>query len=250
MAFDGAFELAFDLALEHGRAVGVVIPDAPEAVDALAATLPGPERARAFELPMARRRTYTGGRVAMHAALGRLGVRVDTVASDERGAPVLPPGVAGSITHKERLAAALVAFEASARLGVDLEMDAPRRQDIASRVLRDSEREELAGLGELERGREVLLRFSAKEAVYKALDPYVRRYVDFKEVAVSPRPDGTAAVAMHLRSRGDRLDGGDRADRDEAGPEGEGPFAVAVGWRRFDGVVLTTARVDRVRGAG
>ena len=101
-----------------------------------------------------------------------------------------------------------------------------RSLDIASRVLRDAERDELAGLDETDRAREVLLRFSAKEAIYKALDPFVRRYVDFKEMSVSPGPDGAAVVTPYLR-------------------EGEGPFAIEVRWRRFDGFILTSARVER-----
>ena len=162
----------------------------------------------------------------MREALGRLHLPLAEVPSDDRGAPVLPPGVAGSITHKERVAAALVAFESSARVGVDVEMDLVRSYDIGSRVLRDVERDELAPLDEAARAREVLLRFSAKEAIYKALDPFVRRYVDFKEMGVTPRADGAALVTSYLR-------------------QGEGPFAIEVRWRRFDGMVLTTARVER-----
>jgi enterobactin synthetase component D len=219
-------DLAFDLVLEHGRCVGVRIPPADAEVEALAATLAPEELARAMDLPRPRRRTWTGGRVAMREALARLGLAVPVVATDDRGAPVLPAGVAGSITHKERLAAAIVAFEPSARVGVDLEMDVPRTHDIAARVLRDAERDELAGLDAVARAREVLLRFSAKEAIYKAIDPYVRRYVDFKEMSVSPSADGGAVVTPHLR-------------------DGEGPFVIEVRWRRFDGIVLTTARVER-----
>ena len=40
------------------------------------------------------------------------------------------------------------------------------------------------------------------------------------------QPDGTAVVATALR-------------------ENEGPFVIEVCWRRFDGIVLTTARVRR-----
>jgi hypothetical protein len=55
----------------------------------------------------------------------------------------------------------------------------------------------------------------------------VRRYVGFKEMSVSPRPGGGALVTPHLR-------------------EGEGPFAIDARWLRFDGIVLTTARIVRV----
>jgi phosphopantetheinyl transferase len=56
----------------------------------------------------------------------------------------------------------MVAVESTARVGVDV--DVARSHDIASRVLRDAECDELAGLDDDDRGREVLLRFSAKEA--------------------------------------------------------------------------------------
>jgi enterobactin synthetase component D len=224
-------DIAFDLALEHGRCVGVRIPAADADLDALGrAALSPEERGRAEGMPGPRRRTWVGGRAAMREALVRLGSAPATVPSDDRGAPVLPAGIAGSVTHKEGLAAALVAREQRARVGVDLELDVVRTQDIASRVLTPGEMAEIAHLGASDRAREVLLRFSAKEAVYKALDPFVRRYVGFGEVAVSPRDDGTALVTAVLA-------------------DGEGPFVIEVRWRRFDGIVLTTARVTRVAGA-
>jgi enterobactin synthetase component D len=221
-------DIAFELTLEHGTCVGVRIPAAGAALDALAQEALSPEeRARAAGLPPPRRRTWVGGRAAMREALIRAGFSPVGVPSNDRGAPVLPPGIAGSITHKEDLAAALVARESLARVGVDVELDVVRSHDIASRVLTPDERVEIAHLDERGRAREVLLRFSAKEAVYKALDPFVRRYVGFGEIAVSPLEDGTARVTPGL-------------------PVGEGPFAIEVRWRRFDGIVLTTARVERV----
>lgn len=219
-----AVDIAFDLALEHGRCLGVRIPGDDAALDALAEAVSPEERSRAASMPGLRRRTWLGGRAAMHEALSRLGVTPVAVPSDDRGAPILPAGLAGSITHKERVAAALVAHESTARVGVDVEMDVPRSPDIGRRVLTADEMAEIAPMAEDERAREVLLRFSAKEAIYKALDPFVRRYVGFLEVALTPRPDGTAVVVQALR-------------------ENEGPFAVEVRWRRFDGLVLTTARV-------
>ena len=230
--------VAFDLSLEHGRCVGVRIPSAEADLDALVrGSLWPAERDRALAMPLRRRRTWTGGRAAMREALARAGAAPGAVASDDRGAPVLPQGVSGSITHKETLAAALVAFEARARVGVDVELDAPRSLDIAPRILTPAELEAIADLDPEARAREVLLRFSAKEAVYKALDPFLRRYIGFLEVEVAPRPDGTAGFTSHL-------------------PPGEGPFHVDVRWRRFDtplpaasrpflpGIVLTTARAE------
>ncbi len=222
-------DIAFDLTLEHGKCVGVRIPAAGAALDALArAALSPDEQARAAAMPVPRRRTWVGGRAAMREALIRAGLPPVFVPSDDRGAPVLPAGVSGSVTHKEALAAALVASESLARVGVDLELDIVRSQDIASRILTPDEIAEMAHLDADDRAREVLLRFSAKEAVYKALDPFVRRYVGFHEIALSPRADGTARVTSGL-------------------PASEGPFVFEVRWRRFDGIVLTTARVTLAR---
>jgi len=145
-----AADIAFDLALEHGRCVGVRIPTADAALDALAGALSPAERSRAAGMPMPRRRTWVGGRAAMREALDRLGLTPVAIASDDRGAPVLPAGVTGSITHKEGLAAALVALVAlvapasSARVGVDVEHDIVRSQDIASRILTPAELAEMA----------------------------------------------------------------------------------------------------------
>jgi phosphopantetheine--protein transferase-like protein len=109
---------------------------------------------------------------------------------------------------------------------VDVETDVERKHDIARRVLTDAERDAIVGLDDRARARAITVRFSAKEAIYKALDPFVRRYVAFDEVAVSPLPGGDARVVATLRA-------------------GEGPFAIAATWRVFDGLVLTTARVSR-----
>jgi 4'-phosphopantetheinyl transferase EntD len=223
-------DVAFDLTLEFGRGggrcVGVRIPQTDAALDELIASHLAPEeQAKAAGLPRPRRRTWAGGRAAMHEALARLGHPLADVGSDDRGAPQMPSGVLGSITHKEELAAALVVgADARGSVGVDLEMDVVRGHDIAARVLTPAELQEIAHLDADARAREVLLRFSAKEAVYKAIDPYVRRYVGFLEVEVSPRADGSAVVRERLR-------------------DGEGPFRLEVTWRRFDGIVLTAARV-------
>ncbi|MBV9947319.1 MAG: 4'-phosphopantetheinyl transferase superfamily protein [Myxococcales bacterium] len=219
-------EIAFDLALEHGRCVGVRLPESGADVDALASEWLAPgERAFAESLSPLRRRSWVGGRAALRATLQRLGLVCPAVLADARGAPALPEGILGSISHKQRLAVALVAGGGPGEaLGVDLEVDAPARVDIASRVLTLEEAEELAGLDAMARAREVILRFSAKESIYKALDPFVRRYVDFLEVSLRPRPDGSAEVVARLR-------------------QGEGPFMIEPRWRRLDGLVLTTARV-------
>jgi enterobactin synthetase component D len=220
-------DIAFDLCLDHGRCVGIHLPDGELAAGQ---TLPPEEQAFAASLTVVRRRTWVGGRVALRHALERAGLDAPPVLVDARGAPAFPQGIVGSISHKETLAVALVACEAtdrSARVGVDVELDAPGAFDIASKVLTDAEFDEVAELERPSRAREVLLRFSAKEAIYKALDPFVRRYVAFKEIAVRPLANGSADVRWHLPTR-------------------DGTFEADVRWLRWGRFVLTTARVARI----
>jgi enterobactin synthetase component D len=217
----------FTLDLPHGLAVALAIPDGNE-LESLAAWLTPEELdfAKAWAPP--RRRTWIAGRAALRTSLARSGLASPAILSDDRGAPVFPAGVVGSVSHKERVAVALVARAdpgADARIGVDVELDAPLRIDIARKVLTEDEQRELAALDEAPRLAEVRLRFSAKEAIYKALDPFVRRYVGFHEVSVKPTPGGRASVQLHL-------------------PSAEGTFDVDVRWLRCDALVLTTARVS------
>jgi phosphopantetheine--protein transferase-like protein len=161
------------------------------------------ERAHADGLPAARRATWVGGRVALRAALDALGVAAGPLLATPRGAPALRAGVAGSISHKEALAVALAARAPGGEtLGVDVELDptvrAPRA-DIAPRVLTPAERARVDALAPAERTREVLVSFAAKEAIYKALDPWVRRSVSWQEVELSRGARGALAAVFHAR---------------------------------------------------
>jgi len=216
--------------LPHGIAAAVAIGEvampglAPLAYeDALAALLPE-EQARAAELAPVRRRDWVAGRRALRAALARAGLACDApVLADDRGAPVLPAGVDGSVSHKRGLAVALASpRDPAARVGVDVELLAAARLDIAPRVLTPDERAALADLDASARARAVTLRFSLKEAVYKAIDPFVRRYVGFREVAVWPAPDGTARV--------------------DVVPGADLPLAIEAAWITLGDVVVCAAR--------
>jgi 4'-phosphopantetheinyl transferase EntD len=210
------------------------MPDVGEALDALTHGLATEEQAIAASLPTARRRTWTSGRAALREALGRAALPAPAVLVDDRGAPRLPDGVAASISHKDALAVALVGDARDGDLGVDLEVD--RRQDatrrppvdISRRVMTPAELEALEGASEAERALRVLVAFSLKEAVYKALDPFVRRYVGFHEVSLRFDERGTAEVHLALPDLA-------------AGAEVDGT------WRVEDGLILTTARATGLR---
>jgi len=152
--------------------------------------LVGEERLLAATLGPVRRRELASGRSALRAALADLGV-VDAPAilADDRGAPVLPPGFVGSITHKAERAAALVAPAGQGFVGIDIELAAASRLPIERRILTPREQARVSG-------RDVTLYFSIKEAIYKAIDPIVRRYVGFTEVELDVQADGSVAVTV------------------------------------------------------
>lgn len=108
-------------------------------------------------------------------------------------------------------------------LGVDLEEYAPTRLNIASAILTEAEQETIRQLPEDRRWIALLTRFSIKESIYKALNPHVRRYIDFKEAEVTPDLEGGAHIRLNL-------------------VHSEGPFAIEARYEWFQGRLLTSVR--------
>lgn len=151
------------------------------------------EAAHAATLRGFRQSEFIGGRLAFGAIFADLGVRRAAVLSDEHGAPVVPEGFCGSISHKRDLAVALLA-RGEPGLGVDLEDTSPLREGIAERVLVPEELEAVRALPADRQWVDTVARFSVKEALYKALHPHLRRYIGFGEVAVWPSPGGAVSI--------------------------------------------------------
>lgn len=147
------------------------------------------ERVHAATLRGFRQAEFTGGRLAMGVLFGEMGLRRSAVLSDTHGAPEVPAGLIGSVTHKRDLAIAILA-RGGPGLGIDLEETDRDRPGVAARVLRPEELEAVQALPESRRWTDTAVRFALKEAVYKAIHPFLHRYVAFNEVAVWPSPDG------------------------------------------------------------
>jgi 4'-phosphopantetheinyl transferase EntD len=171
----------------HGRCAVLELTE--DEVELAYAALPEAEREAAERLSGVRRRELIAGRTAMHALVDL----AHPVLANDRGAPIVPAGMTGSISHKLARAAALVGDAAHGHVGVDLERRAPTKLDIARRILTPRERRVA--------GAELLRVFSIKEAIYKAIDPIVRRYVGFQEVELVVREDGAVDVTVVDASR-------------------------------------------------
>ncbi|MEA2373368.1 MAG: hypothetical protein QOH12_3762 [Solirubrobacteraceae bacterium] len=138
-----------------------------------------------------RRREFMTGRACARLALERLGVSPVPVPAGERGEPLWPSGVVGSITHCRGYRACAVAKTGDVLgIGIDAEVHAPLPEGVLEHVAFDRELPRLAGQGAgvcLDR-----VLFSAKEAVYKAWFPLTHRWLGFEDVELTiDRAGGT-----------------------------------------------------------
>jgi 4'-phosphopantetheinyl transferase EntD len=194
------FSTAFTQAVQFGLLTAVHLPDDPSPVpEEVLARLPKAELEHAHTLKGYRQVSFVGGRLALHETLGQLRMPNDPILNDAHGCPVMPDGMAGSISHKRTLAIALVARSRHGQLGLDLEDLSPERMGVAEKVLRPEELEELLELPPERQWTSLLLRFSLKEAVYKVLNPTLRRYIDFQEARIHLDLDLTASVDLYLK---------------------------------------------------
>lgn len=145
-----------------------------------------------------RRREFTTVRHCARQALAALGRPAGPLLPGERGAPIWPDGVVGSMTHCTGYRAAAVADRGDvASLGIDAEPHGPLPDRVVQAVALPRERRMLAGLARREPsvhwGR---LLFSAKESVYKAWFPLTRTWLGFEEAEVEIDP---VSGAFHAR---------------------------------------------------
>ncbi len=235
----------------HGLVV--VVSAAPELTLQLAALHPL-ERAVAADLSPIRQREWVAGRTALREALRHQSLLEDApLLRDDRGAPLVPAAALGSLSHKGDRAAALVApRQAGCSLGVDLEHVRGPRVDISRRVLTASELAELDLLGERlgpeARASALALRFSLKEAIYKAIDPWVRRYVGFREVELLLDPAAPSAPIHPTAPTAPLLSTGGTGRALAVAPallDELGTCSLELSWARLGEHWLSTARAQR-----
>jgi 4'-phosphopantetheinyl transferase EntD len=131
-----------------------------------------------------RRREFVTGRACARQALRELGSAPVAIPSGERGEPLWPRGVVGSLTHCHGYRACAVARADAVRsVGIDAEVHEPLPDGVLDQVAFGRERQAVT-----ERSTGVhldRLLFSAKEAVYKAWYPLARRWLGFEDAELS-----------------------------------------------------------------
>ena len=158
---------------------------------------------------------HLGGRLCAEAAMAAASGRRIGIGIGESGAPLWPADVVGSISHTRGGAWACVGLRpAWSMVGIDSEWlaDADAVRSIVELCCTAEERRRW-----FPRAPDPLLAtllFSAKESVYKAIHPLVRRFVEFDEVELVALDAGRSALRLR--------------------PVPGGPLAA-----RFDGFELT-----------
>lgn len=217
----------FSETTRFGELTAIALPAGDEPVpEEVLARLHPLERDFARTLRKRRQIEWVGGRLALRLACERLGLVCGPVLTGARGEPLLPEGMSASISHKRDRALALLARSGSARIGLDVEELGRARESIARRILVEDEQRAIELLPEAERWEAILGRFAVKEAVYKALHPFVERFVGFHEAEV--QFDEAGRVDVRLRLSG-----------------GEGPFRVDASLRRRESMLIAEVAIDR-----
>ncbi len=135
------------------------------------------------------RRASGAARMVARKLLSRLGQTECAIPKSTEGMPVWPDGIVGSLAHDSTVAvAALASRREFTSVGIDVEPAAPLDPDLVEIVATVKERQNIA---DDPCGGRVL--FAVKEAVYKAVYPLDRTFLDHHDVEVD-FGSGTAVV--------------------------------------------------------
>jgi 4'-phosphopantetheinyl transferase EntD len=156
------------------------------------------ERAALGQAVEKRRREFITARACAREALARLGLPPAPIATGERGQPLWPAGVVGSITHCAGYRACALAHAGElAGVGIDAEPHLPLPDGVLGEIARA---EELPLLAELARSHPAVhwdrLLFCAKETVYKVWFPIAACWLGFEDATLTIDP---TAHTFHAR---------------------------------------------------
>lgn len=150
------------------------------------------ELATAAKMSSRRRAEWIGGRICLFSALNALGLFDPCAAPATRasllvasnGAPIIPAGSVGSLSHKARVIVCLAGVDQGHRLGIDLEFIVGSEERLASRVLTPNELKSVEQVAPTMRAKAVAIHFSLKESIYKALPRGQQPIVDFHDIEI------------------------------------------------------------------
>ena len=145
-------------------------------LDAAPTMLLPPEQAAIANAVPKRRQEFALGRTALRMAIREAGHQLApsrAIAARPDRLPDLPPGIHASLSHSGDHCIAIAAPPDGPSLGIDIEpIGRPIPENLAEMVMPYR----------LPAGRDALLAFCIKEALFKAQYPLTRRMLDFRDV--------------------------------------------------------------------
>lgn len=159
------------------------------------------ERALVAHAVSIRKAEFGDARWCAHEALKKLGRNTgEPILRGERGMPLWPASVSGSLTHTEGFRAAVVAPRLLVRsMGLDAEIAEPLPNGVLGSIARTSELDQIERLRDNGIDCADRLLFCAKEATYKAWFPLTHRWLGFEQAEIDLRDDGTFVSYLLVR---------------------------------------------------
>lgn len=190
---------------------------------------PMPEEEPLIARSVAKRRNeFVTVRHCARVAMGRLGMPEAPILKGEKGDPLWPDGLVGSLTHCEGYRGAVVGRSTAARsVGIDAEPHGVLPNGVLDAISLPVERHEIAGLPAGLHWDRIL--FCAKEATYKAWFPLTQRWLGFEDAHISFEVDAAGTAGRFVS----------RILIDPAALSGPPLTELAGRWSVADGLALT-----------
>lgn len=178
-----------------------------------------------------RRREFVSARHCARLAMAELGVEPAPILRGERGSPIWPRGVVGSLTHCDGYRGAVLGYSMQVRsVGIDAEPHAPLPEGVLDAVSLEVERDWLSGSGRSAQVYWDRLLFCAKEATYKAWFPLTGRWLGFEDAHITfdSADEGTGTFHSELLVSGETTDGPPLASFDGRWLVSDGLIVTAI----------------------
>ncbi len=137
-----------------------------------------------------RKREFIAGRFCAREAMKSANIPPEHIRMGEKGEPIWPSTIVGSITHSHGYAAAAVAKKSEVlSLGLDAETNEPLSPKVLQRIGNTQEQEWVQSVESAIIQHPGKILFSAKEATYKAWYPITQEWLGFQEAHIDFHSD-------------------------------------------------------------
>jgi phosphopantetheine--protein transferase-like protein len=139
---------------------------------------------------------FSAGRHYAKKALSKLGINDFPIHVGDNRQPVWPKTIVGSISHcKNQVGVVVTHTKSYAGIGLDIETIKPLRYNISRHVCTKKDTQWLGQFSDKEHDLMLIVLFSLKEAIYKAVYQYRHIKLGFKDVTVVPNLGNNSAHA-------------------------------------------------------